>query len=110
MAHRRRILILQSEKLLPASLLSLLAAQPELDVTNTTLGSIESLDQGDNLAPDVVILEEELLAANLSAVVKLADKHPKLRLIVPLLGENQLHVFDKQMVQVKQFEDFLELL
>ena len=77
---------------------------------NTTVSSLASLKQTDVLQPDIVILEEELLAANISAVVKLADRHPKLRLIVFSLSDNTLNVFDKQSVQVRQVNDFLELL
>lgn len=96
--------------MLAASVLSLLAARSEFDVTSTTVDSLACLDLADSLQPDVVILEEEHLAANILAVVKLAERHPKLRLIVIGPKTNKLHVFDKQMVQVRQVSDFLKLL
>ncbi len=108
--HHKQILVLEDEKLAAASILSLLLSRPGLDVINTTFTSLVSLEQADGLQPDVVILEEGLLAANISAVVKLADRHPKLRLIVFSLSNNILNVFDKQRLQVKQVNDFLELL
>ena len=110
LTHHKQILVLEDEKLAAASILSLLLSRPELDVINTTVSSLASLKQTDGLQPDIVILEEELLAANISAVVKLADRHPKLRLIVFSLSDNTLNVFDKQSVQVRQVNDFLELL
>jgi DNA-binding NarL/FixJ family response regulator len=110
LAHRKQILVLESEKLLADSILSLLASRSEFDVTNTTITSLAFLDKPDSPQPDVVILEEALLMANISAVVKLADRHPNLRLIVLGLSDNNLQVFDKQMVQVRQVSDFLELL
>jgi chemotaxis response regulator CheB len=110
LAHHKQILVLEDKKLAAASILSLLISRPELDVINTTFSSLAYLDLSEDLQPDVVILEEELLAANISAVVKLADRHPKLRLIVFSLSDNTLNVFDKQRVQVRQVSDFLELL
>lgn len=111
LARHKQILVLEDQKLASASILSLLMSKPELNVINTTFSSLASLDLLDEgLQPDVVILAEELLAANISAVVKLADRHPKLRLIVFSLSSNTLNVFDKQRVQVMQVSDFLELL
>ena len=110
LTHHKRILVLEDEKLAAASILSLLISPSGLDVINTTVSSLAYLEQTDGLQPDVVILEEELLAANISAVVKLADRHPKLRLIVFNLSNNTLNIFDKQRLQVKQVNDFLELL
>ena len=110
MAQRKQILVLESETLLAAAILSLLASRPEFDVTSTTFSSLASLDQPDSPEPDVIILDEELLAANISAVVQLVDRHPKLRLIVLGLEDNQLHVFDKHIVHVEQVNDLFELL
>lgn len=110
LTHHKQILVLEDEKLATASILSLLASQSGLVVTNTTVSSLACLEQAEGLKPDVVILEEELLAVNISAVVKLADRHPKLRLIVFNLNDNTLNVFDKQSVQIRQVNDFLELL
>jgi DNA-binding NarL/FixJ family response regulator len=110
LAHRKQILVLESEKLLAASILSLLESRSEFDVTSTTVSSLACMDQADSPGPDVVILEEELLAANILAVVKLAEQYPELRLIVIGPKTNKLHVFDKQIVQVRQVSDFLKLL
>lgn len=110
MVHRKKILVLESEKLLAAGILSLLAGHAELDVRSTTIHSLFCVDEPDSQQPDVVILDEELLAANLSATIQLADRHPRLRLIVFRLTDNRVHVFDKQIVRVRQASDFLELL
>jgi len=110
LARRKKILVLQSEKLLAASISSLLASRSKLEVINTTVGSLACFDQPGRLHLDVVILDEELLAANIAAVVKLTERQPTLRLIVFGLSDNKLHVFDKQVVQVRQISDFIELL
>ncbi|MGD2077861.1 MAG: hypothetical protein PVH18_05735 [Chloroflexota bacterium] len=110
MSGKKKILVLESEKLLAASIVSLLASQSELDVMNTNIGTLESWDKSSGARPDVVIMEEGLLAANISAIVKLAERHPKLRLIVFGLSNGDVQIFDKQMARVRHVSDFLSLL
>lgn len=110
MARQKRILVLESDRLLAASIASLLFSRAEYEVTATTARSLACFDELDPLEPEVVILDEELLAANISAVIRLVDRHPEVRLIVLRLRDNKLHVFDKRIVQVKQIGDFLDLL
>lgn len=110
MAKQKKILVLESEKLLAASIVSLLALRPEYDVVQTTVSFLSCLDDADGLRPDVVVLERDVLAANISAVIKVTDRYPKLRLIVFSLCNSKVHVFDQQVVQVRSTGDFLELL
>lgn len=110
MTHRKQILVLESEKLLASAIISLLAADQEYDVTSTTFDSLAATDPFYEQEAAVVILSEELLAANISVLMELADRHPEIRLIVLGLNGNKLHVFDKFMVQVSEVDDFLALL
>lgn len=107
---RKKILVLESEKLLNASILSILASRPEFDVAQTPASSLACLEQCDNLQPDILILEEETMAMNILAVVKLTGRHPKMRLIVFRLSDTKVEVFDKQTIQVRQDADLFELL
>jgi len=109
-ANRKKILVLECDKLLSAGLLSILASRSDFDVAQTTASSLAFLDQSENLSPDVVILDEEVMAANISAVIQLAERYPKLRLIVFRLNDNKVHVFDKHLAQLKRVSDLLELL
>ncbi len=110
MTHCKQILVLEGKSLATASLLSLLLSRSGFDVINTPVHSLSSLDPHDQLHPDVIILEEELLAANMTAIVNLANHYPKVRLIIFNLSNNTLQIFDKQIIQVQQVNDFLELL
>ena len=110
MTHCKQILVLEGKKLAAASILSLLLSRSSFDVINTPSSSLSNLSPNDKLHPDVIILEEDLLAANITAIVKLTNHYPKLRLIVFNLGNNTLQIFDKQMIQVQQLNDLLELL
>jgi len=108
--QRKKILVLGSEKLLTAAILSLLESRSELEVANMTVNSLRFLDQPDCPEPDVIILDEDLVEANLSDLVRLIERHPTLRLIVFGLSDSKVQVFDKQLVEVRQVGDFLELL
>ena len=110
MAEQKKILVLESEKLLAASVVSILASRPEYDVVQTTVSSLSCLDQPGGPQPDIVILEKDVLAANISAVVKVTDRYPRLRLIVFSLSNSKVHIFDQQTVQVGNASDFLDLL
>jgi len=110
LAHRKKILVLESEKLLGASILSLLASREEFDVADLPVASLDRLNGSGDVMPDVIIMEEAQLMANISAVLQLTNSHPNLRLIVFGLSDSKLHVYDKQMVEVRQVSDFFELL
>jgi chemotaxis response regulator CheB len=110
LADRKKILVLESEQLLATGIFSMLAARPEFLVTKTAVSSLASLDLSGSLQPDVVILEEGILAANILAVISLTNCLRNLRLIVFKLSDTTIHVFDKQTIQVRCISDFTELL
>ena len=110
MATRKKILVLESERLLGASILSLLARREEFDVADISVTSLATLDGSVTVQPDVVILEEDQLLANTETLVNWAKRHPSLRVIVFGLSDSNLHVYDKKIVKVRQVSDFLELL
>lgn len=110
MSDRKKILVLEDETLLTASIVSLLSSQSDLDVMSTRKGTLAGWNNPNGARPDVVILEERLLAANIVEIVKLADRHPTLRLIVVRLGDGKVQIFDKQMARLRHVSDFLGLL
>ncbi|MGW8179244.1 MAG: hypothetical protein ACWGQW_10860 [bacterium] len=110
MSDRKKILVLEEEKLLTASIASLLSSQSGLDVISTKKGTLAGWNNTNGAQPDVVIVEEGQLVANLSDIVKLADRHPTLRLIVFGLSDGNVQIFDKQTAQVRHISDFLSLL
>lgn len=102
--------MLESEKLLATGIFSMLAARPEFIVTKTPLSSLACLDLSGSPQPDVIILDEELLAANILAVISLSNNLQNLRLIVFGLSDTNVHVFDKETVRVRCISDFTKLL
>lgn len=110
MAHRKQILVLESENLLTNSIVSLLSSRKEYAVSSAKFSTLTSLDQPNGQEPDVIILDQRELTANITTLMELVDRYPKLRLIVLGLDDNQLRVFDKHVVQASHVSDFLELL
>ncbi len=110
MVDPKKILVLESKKLMSAGLLSMLELRSEFSVEQTTADSLGSLEQPCNVQPDVVILDEEVLAANLMALVQLTRHHPKLCLVVLSLNGNHIHIFDKQTIQISSVNDFVQML
>ena len=110
MAQKTKILVLESDNLLAASIMNLMASRTELDVSHSTVTSLANAVEANGSEPDVVIIEEAHMLANMPAFVFYVNRHPNLRLIVMGVDENKVHIFDKQMVEVTQVSDFLELL
>lgn len=110
MADPKKILVLESKKLMLAGIFSILESQSEFDVAQTPTVSFGSLKQFSDVQPDIVILDEELLAVNLLTLVQLTNCHPKLCLIVLNLNGNHINVFKKQTVHISNVNDFVQLL
>ena len=110
MVQRKKILVFECKGLLTASILSLLDQQTDHDVFSGTFDSPDSLKQLNGYKPDVFIIEKTMLVDNIMQVIELVDRFPGLRLIVLGLDDNKLNIFEKQIVHVEQFSDFLEML
>ncbi len=110
MAEQKKILVLESENLLAAGIVSMLVSKLGISVAGTTAVSLASLGQLCSSQPDVVILDEELLAANILALIQLTDCYPKLRLIILSIKDSSVNIFDKQTIQIRKPSDFIDLL
>lgn len=109
-AHRKKVLIVESENLLAAGVRSLLAERSELDVTSTDIDRLACVVQPSSSRPDVLIVDEAQLLANLSAVIRVASHYPWLRLIVVRAQDNEVQVVDRQIVEVRHIDEFFDLL
>ncbi|MFL7838973.1 MAG: hypothetical protein ACK2T4_10155 [Candidatus Promineifilaceae bacterium] len=110
MAQRKKILIFESKGLLIASILSLLAERADYEVFSGAFTAPDPLLQFNGYTPDVLIIEKSQLMENVSKVQELFERFPRLRLFVLGLDDNKLIIFEKQIVHVEQFSDFLEIL
>lgn len=106
----KKILVLEREKLLSDAVFSLLASRPEYEVAIVPFNDLGLLDSPDHAEPDAIIMDQELVANNISAVMELVDRHPKVRLLVIGLRNNMVHVFDKSVIDLSDFSDFIAQL
>lgn len=106
----KRILVLEKEKLLSDAVFSLLSSRPEYHVAHVQFDELGALNSPDHAEPDVIIMDQGVVANNISAVMELVDRHPKVRLIIIGLSDNVLHVFDKSVVDVSDVSEFIAQL
>jgi len=107
----KNVLIIQSENLLEAGLVTLLSSFEGIQVHGVRVedlpGLMASLQQEQ---PDVLILDETVAQTYLESILPLLMSYPKLRTIVVSLRENSLSVYDKSKVSVQHISDFLTIL
>jgi DNA-binding NarL/FixJ family response regulator len=110
LGQKTRVIILQSDKLLNAGVQSLLSTRPDVEVIGVAHSNESYASILDRTQPDIVIMDEHMICANVSAYLAILRDYPDLRTIVLRLGDNQMHVYDKRIVEVEHLGDFLELL
>jgi hypothetical protein len=55
-------------------------------------------------------MDENVLCANMSAYLAILRNYPEMRTIVLSLGDNQMQVYDRRIIEVDHLNDFLDLL
>jgi chemotaxis response regulator CheB len=110
-AQRKRIVILESNGLLAAGVRSLLADRNSLDVVGLKLDAAGAIDQVDAFQPDVIVIDQTVMAGHFDAFKTILDNYyRRIRIIVLHPQENCLEMCDKQVVTVEKLDDFLDLL
>ncbi len=107
---QKRIIVLESQKLLSAGIYSLLSAHDELDVFGLTLRSQDFFFLAKQYQPDVIIMDERFLDQNLDSYLDFIRSCPRLRTIVFNAGTNSMEVCDRQIIHVGHLDDFLDQL
>lgn len=94
-----------------ASLQSFLSEQESLEVIGKEIKNREDLFRFiEQIQPDVIIVDEGLLAPKLADLLKFLQRYPKKRTIIMSLETNQIQIYDTKQIQLHQLGDFLELL
>lgn len=60
--------------------------------------------------PDVIVIDDQLLASYATRLLQISRKHPQLRVISMSLSDNHLYIFDQKQMLVSQSKDFLSLV
>ena len=104
---RKRVIVVESEKLLSAGVYSLLSVNGHLEVEGVILEEQNFLDAVKRFQPDVVIMDESILAQHIQGYMTFLKEFPRMRTIVLNLGTNSVQVCDQQLIHVEHFDDFL---
>jgi chemotaxis response regulator CheB len=109
--NKKRVLVMRSSYLLSAGVESLLNDQQELEVTSIdSKGTRNLVEDVIQIKPDVMVIDESTVIANLAYLVDLFEKFPELRVIVVHLENNHMSVFDKRHIPIQQLTDFYAAL
>lgn len=107
----KRILVLETDKLLSGGVSSLLKNRQDLDVIGLCLTGDEDLEEIiAGIKPDVIIFPEGYNAADLDAMIYRSNDLPRLRTITVNLRNNRILICDKRQVAIRKLNDFLSVL
>ena len=107
----KRIVVLESDHLINAGVLSFLASQDCFDVIGMEGSDPEQIYRAiENIRPDVVIIDQNSLIISVSKLLAHFEQVPHIRTIVLNMSDNQIQVCDKRLVQIQQLSDFIAVL
>ena len=107
----KRILILRNNLLMNAGLQNLLSGQESLEVIGKEIQNQDDLFRFiERIQPDVIIVDEGILAPKLADLLKFLQSYPKKRTIIMSLEKNQIQVYDTKQIELHQLGDFLDIL
>jgi DNA-binding NarL/FixJ family response regulator len=107
----RRVLIVENQMLLGAGVHSLLGDETDLKIRGISPHDQNELIQDiGRFQPDIVIMDKvSQLIAPLNLLTAL-ENHSQLQVIVVSADDNQVCIYDKRRLLVKQASDFLDMI
>ena len=60
--------------------------------------------------PDVLIVSEGIIASHGQQLIRIVQDFPKLKIITISLGNNQMEIYDKQTICIKEASDLLSVI
>lgn len=107
----KRVLVIETEALLSAGLVCLMKAQEGLEVHTVEFQNVSALVEViQSLNPDVIVIDANFLADNVYDFLPIWVEFPKVRVVSMSLNDNNLQVYDKRSLQVKQSKDFFSAI
>lgn len=104
----KRVIVMESERLLSAGAYSLLQTNGHLEVISVALDKQSFIDEATRFKPDVVIMDERILSQNFLGYMAFVKSCPRMRTIVLSLGTNSVQVCDQHIVHVECLDDFFD--
>ncbi len=107
----KRVLVVNGENVMVAAVESLLAREKDLCILTTpALLGADDLSEVTNFNPQVIIMEESMLSGALTHLLDLMIELPELLIMVIQLGNNQVQLYEKRMLQVSRGSDLTEAI
>lgn len=108
---RKKIVVLESDQLINAGVLSFLAAQDSFDVTGLESSDPEQVYREiESFQPDVVIIDQSSQSISVSQLMAHFENIPHIRTIVLSVDNNQIQICDKRQIQIEKLSDFIAVL
>ncbi len=108
---RKRVAVLRNENLLMAGVVSVLEAQPQLEVRDINTKSDDLIEQLAAYRPNVVVLEgEDTDLASRVPLESLLQSNPKAIVIALTLKENDIRAYKQQRIVRANAEDLLNII
>jgi hypothetical protein len=108
--NQKRVVVLEGEQIFGAAVSSLLSDRHHLDVRAVRFSHDDFLAAVAEFAPEVIVVEEDVLINNLSTSVKMLRQNPGARMIVLDRTANTLKVLERQLIVIGNLDDFLDLV
>lgn len=110
--HLRKAVIWAPDDLLAQAMEFFLKAEDTWQVIRISADqSVEDLfEQIKRIQPDVIILHTGKCAGNTSLAAQLLQEHPNLRVVTTSLEDNQMQVYSKYSIRVRNASDLLSII
>lgn len=106
-----RVLIVQSQSILVAGLISLLQEDGRFEVTSSIYKNKLHLNNViDQYQPEVVIIDANLGKSKIGNLLSFLESQPQIRILVFGLVESQVEIYEKQNQVVNYIDDLLKVI
>jgi DNA-binding NarL/FixJ family response regulator len=108
---RKKIVILESDRLINAGVLSFLDNQDDFDVIGLEGSEPEKIFQTiEKIRPEIIIIDQNSRILSLCNLESRFAHFSNIRTIVLNLANNQIRIWDRQHVQIHDLKDFMAVL
>ncbi len=109
--YAKRVLLIESGKLIGGVFHNLFAEQDQLNVIEAAPSSSRELLRAVKFhRPEIIVLDDTVRAGYLGHLLRYMQSSEGIRVIVVNTNSNQVDVYEKQQVSVKRTADFLAVL
>jgi DNA-binding NarL/FixJ family response regulator len=108
---RKRVLVIQSDRIMGDVLISLITRQDNLDVVSRSISTpLDLIEEVSCIKPDVIILDDQGQFACHTDLQVLLETIPDLKIVVLNSNNNHVEVFSKSEVFINTAKEFFEIL